>query len=96
MATLEAERKLAVTVGVKAHSDLLQVGDHAGGVVDEDLSRRAPHQSAAGELSIGQVQLRRVVVAERRRQAALRPVAGSLCKRRGADHDHACPKRRGG
>ncbi len=60
-----------------------------------DLGGRAPHQRAAGELGVAQVQLEAVVGGERGREAALRPVARGLRQRRGRDQHHVRALARG-
>ena len=36
---LETEREIAIAVGVEAHSDALQISDHRGRFIDENLGR---------------------------------------------------------
>ena len=89
VAALEPEREVAGAVGVKAHAQALELADQARRLVDEDLAGGGAHQPAAGALGVLEVQLRRVVDRERRREAALRPVARRLSERRGADDGDA-------
>ena len=75
---LQAEREVPEAVGVEAHAERLQVAHAVGRLADEDLSRRPPYQRAARALGVPQMQLEAVVRGERRREAALRPVARGL------------------
>ena len=89
VAALEAEREVAVAVGVEDDADALQREDHLGRLVRQHLGGRAADQPAARALGVLEVQLRRVVDRERRGEPALRPVARRLRERRGADDGDA-------
>ena len=55
----------------------------------QHLRRRAAHRAAARALGVPQMQLRAVVLRQRRREPALRPVARRLRQRRRRDQRHA-------
>ena len=75
---LEAERESSGAIAVEADAERLQVFYPGGRLAHEDLGRRASDERAPGALGVGEVQLEAVVGAERRREAALRPVGGGL------------------
>ncbi len=86
---LEAEREVAVAVGVEAHAERLEVAHARRRLLDQDLGRRAAHEVAAGEQRVLEVARRRVLDGQRRGGAALRPVGGGLGQRPGGDERDA-------
>ena len=88
VAALEAERDVAVAVGVEAHAELLEVAEAGGRLVGQHLGGGAADEAAAGRERVLEVPLRRVVDGERRREAALRPVGRGLGERPGGDERH--------
>ena len=88
VAALEPEREVAVAVGVEAHADRLEVAEARGRLLGEDARRRGAHDAAAGGDRVLQVLLGRVVLGQRGREPALRPVGRGLGQRAGGDEDH--------
>ena len=80
VAALEAEREVAVAVGVEAHAERLEVAEALGRLVAQHLGGRAAHEPAPGGERVLEVALRRVVGGERGGQAALGPVGGGLAR----------------
>ena len=90
VAALEAEREVAVAVGVEAHAERLEVGEARGRLRAQDLGGRAPHEPAPGARACPRrCELRRVVDRERGGEPALRPVGGGLGERPRRDERHA-------
>ena len=85
VAALEAEREVAVAVGVEAHAEPLEVGEAGGRLVAEHLGRGAAHEIAAGDQRVVEVLGRRVLDREGGREPALGPVGGGLRQRTGGD-----------
>ena len=89
VAALEAEREVAVAVGVEVHAEALEVADGARRLAAQDGRGARAHEVAPGALGVLAVQVGRVVGRQRRRQAALRPVARGARQRRGGDERDA-------
>ena len=85
VAALEAEREVAVAVGVEAHAEALEVAEARGRLLGEDARRRRADDAAAGRERVLEVQRGRVVVGERGGEPALRPVGRRLGQRAGGD-----------
>ena len=75
VAALEAEREVAVAVGVEAHAEALEVGDDPRRLAAQDGGRARADEAAPGALGVLAVLVGRVVRRERRGDAALGPVA---------------------
>ena len=86
VAALEAERQVAVAVGVEDDAEALELLDGPGRLAHEDLGGRPPHEAAAGALGVLPVELGGVVGRQRRGDPALRPVARRL-RQRGGRHE---------
>ena len=97
VAALEAEREVAVAVGVEVHAEALEVARRcAGASRHRTVAGARAHEVAPGALGVLAVQVGRVVDRERRRQAALGPVArGARERRRGDERDARAGARRG-
>jgi hypothetical protein len=91
VAALEAERELAVGVEIEDDAARAQLPNGGRGLVDQDLDRARPAQTAAGSDGVGGVLRGRVARLERRCQAPLGPVAGALRERRARDEADAPP-----
>ena len=89
VAALEAEREVAVAVGVEVHAEALEVAHGARRLAAQDGRGARAHQVAPGALGVLAVQVGRVVRRQRRRQAALGPVARGARERRGGDERDA-------
>ena len=89
VAALEAEREVAVAVGVEAHADPLEVAEALRRLLAEHLGGRAAHDPAARGQRVLEVALRGVVGGERGGEAALRPVGGGLAERAARDQRDA-------
>ena len=96
MPAFEAEREVAVAVGVELDAELLQLSDPVGGFFGEHLGGGSARQAAPGGERVLQVLLRRVVDRERRGGAALGPVGGRLGERPRRDERHFGPLARSG
>ena len=83
VAALEAEREVAVAVGVEAHAERLEVGEPRRRLAAEHLGgeRRTSPRPAA--ICVREVLRGGVVGGERRGEPALRPVGRGLGERRG-------------
>ena len=88
---LEAEREIAVAIGVEPHPELLEVAEAGGRLVGQDRGRGAADEPASRRDGVLQVPLRRVVHGERRREASLRPVGRRLGQRSRRDQRHPRP-----
>ena len=93
---LQAEREVAVAVGVEVHAEALEVAHGARRLAAEDGRGARAHQIAPGALGVLAVQVGRVVLRQGRRQAALRPVARGARQRRGGHQRDARPVERPG
>ena len=91
VAALEAEREVAVAVGVEAHAEALEVARPCRGASrhEDRAAALARTSAAAGALGVVEVLLGRVVDRERGGDPALRPVARGLRERRGGDERDA-------
>ena len=89
MAALEPERQLAVGLAVELDPALLELSHLAGRLADEDLDHRGAAGPAPGADRVLGVELGRVVVAERRGEPALGPVARALGERLARDERDA-------
>ena len=89
VAALEAEREIAVAVGVEVNAEALEVAHGARRLAAQDGRGARAHQIAPGALGVLAVQVGRVVRRQRGRQAALGPVARRACERRGGDERDA-------
>ena len=83
VSALEPEREVAVSVGVEADADALEVAEARGRLLAEDAGRGGADEAAAGGDRVLQVQLRRVVGRERGGEPALGPVGRGLGQRAG-------------
>ena len=81
VAALEPEGEVAVPVGVEAHPEYLQLVEAGGRLARQDLGGGAADELPARGQRVLQVELRRVVDRERRREPALGPVGGGLGER---------------
>ncbi len=79
---LEAERQVAVAVGVEAHAGVLERQDHLRRLVRQHLGGGAAHERAARDLGVLEVQLRGVVDARAPRRG--RPAPSSSRSARAA------------
>ena len=82
---LEAQREVAVAVGVEADAEALEVAEAPGRLLGEDARGGGADDAAARVDRVGEVELRRVVLGQRRGEPALRPVGGGLGERAGGD-----------
>jgi hypothetical protein len=93
VAALEAEREVAVAVGVEPDAEGLEVGHRPGRLADQDVRGRAAHDAPARGLRVATVQVRRVLDRQRGGEPALRPVGGGLRERGGRDEHDRAPSR---
>ena len=90
VAALEAERQVAVAVGVEVHAEALEVAHGAGRFAAQDGRGARAHEVATGPLGVLAMQVGRVVGGQRRRQAALGPIARGARERRRGDERDPC------
>ena len=86
---LEAEREVAVAVGVELAAQVDQLADAGGRLVGEGDRGGALREAPAGLERVLEVNGGGVVDGERRGRAALGPVGGGLGERAGAHEGHA-------
>jgi hypothetical protein len=91
VASLEAERELAVGLEVEEDAARAQLANRGGCLGCEDLDSARPAQTAARGERVGGVALRRVAWLERRGEAALGPVAGAERERGARDEADVAP-----
>ena len=96
VAALEAERDVAVPVGVEADAERLEVGEPGGRLRRDDLGGGAAYEAAAGRDRVLKVPRGGVVDRERGGQPALGPIGRGLGERSRGHERHAGARTGGG